>query len=348
METHNSFKAMMMDGMKNAPKGPALPKEPDRHGRYKENMYKVWKHEKPDWLPMGPNINLVIPDVLLERPALNKGGFDWFNVEWEFSPVAGAPCIKPGFQMFDDISEWEEKIVFPNLDSIDWKTSAEQIAAEVDPEKPVEMVLFNGCFERLHSMMGFEDALCALLMDPEECNAYFNRMADFKIALIDKLVENYDVDTICYHDDWGHKTNTFFSEEVFEDIIFEPTKRIVDHVHSKGKFFTLHCYGKNEKLVPYMVKMGVDSWESAQMDINDLPKLRNIVGTDLSIETIPKHPCFMDPSTPETTLRQTFREIIYPIAKESPTIITHMNAAHPEVKPVLFDEFYKISDEIYR
>lgn len=348
METHNSFLAMMMDGMKNAPKGPAVPEAPDRHGKYKENMYKVWKHVKPDWLPMGADLNLVIPDTVLERPALNKGGKDWLGVEWEFVPAVGAPSVKPGVYLFEDIEEWEDKLIFPDLNLIDWKTSAEDIKKELNPEKPNEFVLFNGGFERMHSLMGFENALCALLTDPDSCKEYFNRIADFKIEVIDRLIDNYDVDTICYHDDWGHKTNTFFSEEVFKNIIMEPTARIVDHVHSRGKNFTLHCCGKNESLVPYMVEMGVDSWESAQMDINDLPGIRSRIKDSMGIEFIPKDPCFMNPDTPKEVLRSTLRNIIMAVAADGPTIITHMNAAHPDNKPILFDEFYKISDEIYK
>ncbi len=38
----------------------------------------------------------------------------------------------------------------------------------------------NGPFERLHMLMGFENALCALLTDPEEVEEFFNTYMEWK------------------------------------------------------------------------------------------------------------------------------------------------------------------------
>ena len=54
----------------------------------------------------------------------------------------------------------------------------------------------SGPFERLHDLMGFEGALCALVTNPEECEAFFSRLCDFKIEQIKRLTEHYDVDMV--------------------------------------------------------------------------------------------------------------------------------------------------------
>ncbi|MCR2020027.1 hypothetical protein AALH30_23235 [Blautia pseudococcoides] len=34
--------------------------------------------------------------------------------------------------------------------------------------------------QRLHTLMGFENALCAMLTDPDEVGAFYDRLADLK------------------------------------------------------------------------------------------------------------------------------------------------------------------------
>ena len=63
-----------------------------------------------------------------------------------------------------------ELVKFPDLDAWDW-SKVEEIdhISEIDRENKVFEIMFvNGPFERLHMLMGFENALCALLTDPEE------------------------------------------------------------------------------------------------------------------------------------------------------------------------------------
>ena len=54
----------------------------------------------------------------------------------------------------------------------------------------------NGPFERLHMLMGFENALCALLTDPEEVEEFFNTYMEWKIKLMEKVIEYYKPDVL--------------------------------------------------------------------------------------------------------------------------------------------------------
>jgi hypothetical protein len=40
------------------------------------------------------------------------------------------------------------------------------------------------------------------------------------------------------HDDWGHERDTFFSEKMMEELVYEPTKRIVQHVNPRAPFLS--------------------------------------------------------------------------------------------------------------
>lgn len=345
MTNHNSFYSMMMDGMAGAPKV-KLPAPPERAITPRENRRLVMENRMPRWIPLAGDYNMLIPDVVLERPAHNKGGTDWFGVEWIYADSIKAPCPKSGFALFDDLADWESYVRFPDLESIDWEANAREILPTLDPDKMNAVMLFNGPFERLHSLMGFENALIGMFTEPEAAQRFFEAMADFKICLIDKLITHYAIEVVVCHDDWGASRAPFFSVEMFEEMLYAPTKRICDYVHSRGCYYTQHCCGMVEPFVPYMVEMGVDAWESAQMNINDLPAIKAQFGDKLVMETMLVDPAIHDPSAGEAAVRAAVRRCLLPIAKDGGVVVTRLAGA-PENLYWIHDEFHKLSAELY-
>lgn len=49
-------------------------------------------------------------------------------------------------------------------------------------------MIHNGPFERMHTLMGFENALCALLTDPDEVKAYLDAYMEWKCKLLEKFM----------------------------------------------------------------------------------------------------------------------------------------------------------------
>ena len=64
-------------------------------------------------------------------------------------------------------------------------------------------MVINGMFERMYACMGFENALMALIEDPESCKDFFHAMADWKIEYFKKIGKYYDIDILNAHDDYG-------------------------------------------------------------------------------------------------------------------------------------------------
>ena len=117
-----------------------------------------------------------------ERPAFNQGGRDWFGCLWKYSEAAQAAAPDISEHLLEDICDWREVVKFPDLDAWDWEKAVElDNMDKADREhQVVNVMMLNGMFERLHVLMGFEEALCALLTEPEEVGAFFDAMADFK------------------------------------------------------------------------------------------------------------------------------------------------------------------------
>ena len=58
-------------------------------------------------------------------------------------------------------------------------------------------------------------------------------------------------------------------------------KKVVEHVHSKGLFYDMHCCGQVEALIPAMIEAGVDSWSGQTM--NNKVKLYHQYGEQIMI-----------------------------------------------------------------
>lgn len=140
---------------------------------------------------------------------------------------------------------------------------------EMDRENHlINLIVCNGLFERLHVLMGFEEALCALLIDTDEVERFFDAMTAYKIKLIEKLHIYYNPDVITFHDDWGTQRDLFFAPELWRRLIKPRMKKIVDFTHSCGIGFIQHSCGKLDSIIEDICEIGVDTLQC--MDINDI------------------------------------------------------------------------------
>ena len=318
----------------------------------KENARRLYDHQETEFLPiMGDGIiNNVPVNGYLERAGVARTGNDWFGTHWSWPE--GDPASMSDNVILDDICDFEDVIKFPDLDAWDWEE-----AARIDriPEFDFEnnllyQMIHNGIFERLHALMGFEDALCALLTDPDEVEAYAWRMADYKCALIDKIAEYYHPDIICYHDDWGTQNGLFFSADTWRDLFKEPTKQIVEHTQSKGIKFELHSDGKISSLIPEIVDdLKVDGLNVQH--VNDIPELKKVTGNKVVYNVFLNTAALdvLDSASPlsEEQVRSHIHDEVMALA-EGGFYIPCQILVRPEWSPIITDECLRCRDELLR
>ena len=76
--------------------------------------------------------------------------------------------VEPGRPFLKEVSEWREKVCFPELDRWDWEKSAEENREFLNTDKLVTAWIFNGLFERLISFVDFEAAAVALIDEEQQ------------------------------------------------------------------------------------------------------------------------------------------------------------------------------------
>ncbi len=251
----------------------------------KENYMEAMTFGKPEYVPYTTDvINMVgfAPNNYFEAPVqmgpagIGKVSKDAFGVEWT-ATVDGMIPINDHF-MLDDVTKWKEVVTIPNVDDFPWEQSAQKELAMADPNKVNYCPINNGLFDRLMACMGFNEGLCALYEEPEACAEFFEAVADYKIAYIDKICEYYHPDVIQYIDDLAHANGLFMSPETYRELIKPQHQRIVKAIRDHGVFMEQHTCGKCEQIIPDYIEMGVQSWFPAQTsnhlkEIHDTHKL---------------------------------------------------------------------------
>ena len=264
---------------------------PDYPISIRENFRRAAKRENPLWVPNSmTDINSTMLSVVNGMPEADFSRRerydwkDWFGIEWTFVPEAGGPMLKPNTQFMDDITKWEKTVKFPNVDDYDFEGNCARWLATCDPNKVTQVNIGLGCTERLVALMGgYTDAMLAMALEPEAVRDFLEAFVDFEMKVMDKLCQHLPLDMVTYHDDWGTERDTFFGEAMMEEIVYPPTKRLFDYIHSKGVLVQHHCCGNIKRFVPYQIQLGVDFLQ-IQARANDVPAFKRRWGDQIGFE----------------------------------------------------------------
>ncbi len=222
------------------------------------DVYKaIFAHEQPPRLPRfgACDFGNTPGEHSIRYP---DSGPDWFGVEWQVGED-GTQVIKGGFRLLEELPQWKERDIVPHIDDVDWKGSAWKDTAKWDRENHISIVMCqSGHFERLYSLVGFEDALTSFYDYPEDVEELFEEITKLKIQVIHKVKEYYNPDIFSPHDDWGTNRNMFFSPEIWRTFLKPHVKRLVEECHACGMLYEQHTCGHVTPVLDDLVEIGVD------------------------------------------------------------------------------------------
>ena len=133
-------------------------------------------------------------------------------------------------------------------------------------------------FDVTHSwMMGTENVLVAMIEEPEFVQDIFETYLSHTIALYDRLWDaGYHFDEMFWYDDMGYKGTTFFSPNMYRELLQPYHTRAVKWAHDHGVYAQLHSCGDIMTLLPDIVATGVDALNplevKAGMDVFDIKR----------------------------------------------------------------------------
>ena len=285
----------------------------------KEAMLALLRGEKADFIP---EAYTTIKDVVFpgERYFPMDGSFDPYGtgpdawgVMWTNqgpNPIVDGNTIAKDFVLFDDMEEWKEHVKFPPIDFMPLEQIFQGMLQGMHvnrDEHVVSCLMLSGQFERLHHLIGMENAMCALYEYPDEVHEFFEAMCEYKLKCIDKAYEILKPDMIHMHDDWGMNNNMFMDPDLWREFIKPNEKRYADRIHEYGMIYMHHSCGYNMQIVPDMIECGIDAWNPVMVE-NDIPYLLETYGKQMTFAGGINNRIIDSPdATPETIITEIHR-----------------------------------------
>ena len=243
----------------------------------RENALNTILYGKSAWIPCKwKSVRQCGHMVMKETGPTNEmgqriGGLDCWGVNWVITNL-GADAPTPDASqtpILEDVCEWREKVVFPDVEAQDWAAGAAQELKDYDGGKLLVYFDTEGLFNRMTDLMGFENALCAFITDPEECYDLIGAIADHKIRVIEHASKYYKPDVFCYMDDFASATGPMISPEIYRRLFKPHHARIIKAIRDNGMIAEQHTCGKWDILMDDFADLGIQIMYPAQPS-NDL------------------------------------------------------------------------------
>ncbi len=186
------------------------------------------------------------------------------------------PHVTPENKVLPDITRWQEYVKFPDLRAHcgqGWEAAGAAVDQIDRDAHPVMGMLLNGVFEQLHFLMGMEDAMCSLLMEPEDAGDLIAALMDWRLEWAQLLVDHIRPDVILSHDDWGSKDTMFMSPDTWRTLFKPQYARLYRFFKSRGITVIHHADSFLEPIAEDMAEIGVDVWQGV-LPSNDIVKLQ--------------------------------------------------------------------------
>lgn len=254
----------------------------------KENFLALINKEKTDafvneWEPFGFVFDPLMAATLVGKPGVevvDPWGVTVFMEEDGVNAVM--PIVTPEKKVCKDITNWKEDVHAPEIEKLDldW-TAANEQAKEIRAQgRLVTSLMATGLFEQTHYLMGFEDALVNVLMEPEDMEDLANYICDYKMTYAKLLIENLHPDVILFHDDWGTKMSMFMQPDTWREIYKPCYERLYKYMKDQGVIIIHHSDSFCEPLVQDMIDIGIDVWQGV-LPQNDIKMLQEKYAKDI-------------------------------------------------------------------
>ncbi|MHB9124469.1 MAG: uroporphyrinogen decarboxylase family protein [Armatimonadota bacterium] len=191
-----------------------------------------------------------------------------FGIRWRRGAFAAKFSADEAIEGPFDISTTSREILSYNWPKPEW-FDIEPLLAEAEKQKGRLVIggFWSGIFGDSYRMMGFENFLLNMAINPDMINTLVGRMTDFCLALNDRLFSAMKgkMDIFFFGNDFGTQNGLLFSKPMWEECFFDNIRQLTDQAKSYDLRVMMHSCGGISEIIPYLIEAGVDILDPVQV-----------------------------------------------------------------------------------
>ena len=234
---------------------------------------------------------------------------DCFGITW--LPDDMAPMVDVAHPAVPDFEQWREQLRIPDYQNFDWEAAIPIDSMFLEDDKASQIFML-GPLMTFVNVLGYEEAFCALVEDPDESRAMLGTITDFLEAVLVNTCKNMRVDCFVLHNDMANPRRMMIDPEIYRDIVKPFDAQLYSAVArvSPDTVLEYHCCGRCEDVIDDIVGLGCTAWQPAQ-PMNDLAGIAARFGNRLVFDGAWDNvKYFTTPDVNEELIRQSIRDLI--------------------------------------
>lgn len=170
--------------------------------------------------------------------------------------------------------------VFPEIDREQIHREYQALIARPDDTFKFGSIGFS-LFERAWTLRGMENLLTDMVLEPDFVDSLLQAILAYNLQIIDIALQ-YDIDGFHFGDDWGQQKGLIMGPQYWRRFIRPVLAEMYGRVRSTGKFVSQHSCGDIHEIMPDLIDIGLNVYQTVQPEIYDLPALKRDYGRDLT------------------------------------------------------------------
>jgi uroporphyrinogen decarboxylase len=138
-----------------------------------------------------------------------------------------------------------------------------------------------GLFERSWALRGFENALMDMVANESFYDGLLDRITEHLMMFVETALK-LPIDGVMFGDDWGGQQGLLMGADRWRRFFKERCRRLFGRAREAGKKVLTHCCGNIIEIIPDVIEIGLDVYESFQPEVMDIYAVKREWGDRLT------------------------------------------------------------------